>query len=153
LREEFFKDDVDHDGYVDKEELKNVLIKLYSNVFSSKELKELLSRYEDKKIDFYEFIGLYTAERIEEKLLKLQSDPEFIQSDAELANAKFVFTIYDTEDVGRIDKRELACMLRQMGKTNVDDQYLEQLLQRFAKKHKDSIEFDEFLEMLNYIKS
>lgn len=146
LREEFSLDDVDHDGYVDKEQLEKVLTDLYSHIFTEKELKELLKRYKDKKVDFYEFVGLFTAEKIEKKIQKLQSDPLINSSDPDVVNAKFVFSVFDADNSNTIEMRELECMLRQMGKSCTESD-VSSIMHKFGKKHADSMEFDEFLQM------
>ena len=149
LREEFFKDDKDHDGFVDRDELKTVIDKWYSHVFTATEIDLLMKKYEQKKIDFYEFVGLYCAERIEEKLIQLQD--EFATLDPETANAKFVFSIYDNADEGKIHKRELTFMLRQMGKRS-SEEFVNNLFSKFAKTEADSVSFDEFKNILSYLK-
>lgn len=147
LREEFALDDVDHDGYVDKEQLEKVITDLYSHIFTETELKNLLQRYKDKKVDFYEFVGLFTAEKIEEKIQRLNEDP-MLQNvdDPDVANARFVFSVFDADDSNRIDMKELQCMLRQMGKPCSNDD-VAQIMHKFGKKHGDWMEFDEFLQM------
>jgi Ca2+-binding EF-hand superfamily protein len=148
LRDEFFADDKDHDGYVDKDELRQVINKWYSQVFTPIEIDLLMKKYDQKKIDFYEFVGLYCAERIEEKLVQLQD--EFANMDAETANAKFVFSIFDAEDENKIHKRELKCMLRLMRK-KTNDEYVDQLFSKFAQTEPDSILFNEFLDLNAYL--
>jgi Ca2+-binding EF-hand superfamily protein len=145
LREEFFKDDVDHDGFVDKDQLKNSIKKWFSNSVSDDSLNTLLNKYEHRRVNLYEFIGLYCAEKIAEKWQSLEKDPSYNKMDTDTANAKFIFSIFDAEDNNKIDKRELKHLLRYLGKPSSDDE-VNRLLQEFA-SDKSSFNFDEFFKM------
>ena len=65
LRQQFELHDKDHDGLVDKDELRKVILEMYSDIFSSHDIDEIVHNYENQKIDFYKFVGLASARRIE----------------------------------------------------------------------------------------
>merc|ERR1712070_340012 len=126
--------DLNGDGTIELDELQQVMRKLGQNP-SEQELKEMISTVDDNgdfEIDFAEFLMLMKS-RIADR------DP-----DKELRDA---FKVFDTDNNGSIDKKELKRLLKKLGQTLTDAE-LDAMMNEVDTNGDGEISFEEFKEMM-----
>ena len=103
IREQFDAADVNKDGYLSKEELKNLLASLGSNV-DAQAILDSVDINNDGKLDFNEFIKAASAGHFTKKLSKEQA-----------AKIQVQFVAADVNKDGFLSKDELKTLLSSLG--------------------------------------
>mmetsp|Transcript_36721 Transcript_36721/g.58985 ORF Transcript_36721/g.58985 Transcript_36721/m.58985 type:complete len:181 (-) Transcript_36721:688-1230(-) len=154
LKEVFDDADKDGSGEIEANELQHSLKKTNLgeeavNMFKS------MDRDGSKKIDFSEYLRVYyryaATEEIKEMMLWAYPIKEERKvevktlSEEQQAEIKSIFVLYDTNNNGTLEKKELIDAL---SATGYDDDEIEEMFEDFDQDGDNQIDFEEFCKML-----
>lgn len=134
LKEAFAMFDINGDGTIELNEIRQVMRKLGQNP-TELELQEMISSVDDngdKEIDFEEFLILMKSRCLEQ-------DPE-----KELRDA---FAVFDTDGSGSIDRKELKRLMKKLGQALTEAE-VDAMMDEVDSNGDGEISYEEFKHMM-----
>jgi calmodulin len=136
LKEAFAMFDINGDGTIELNEIRQVMRKLGQNP-TEEELKEMISTVDDnddKEIDFEEFLVLMKS--------RCEVDPQ--DPEKELRDA---FAVFDTDGSGSIDRKELKRLMKKLGQALTEAE-VDAMMDEVDSNGDGEISYDEFKAMM-----
>eukprot|EP00536_Pseudo-nitzschia_multiseries_P006996 jgi/Psemu1/286820/fgenesh1_pg.156_\ len=136
LKEAFAMFDINGDGTIELNEIKQVMRKLGQNP-TEDELKEMISTVDDNgdhEIDFEEFLVL----------MKSRTDVDPKDPEKELKDA---FAVFDTDGNGSIDRKELKRLMKKLGQALTEAE-VDAMMDEVDINGDGTISYEEFKSMM-----
>lgn len=134
LKEAFAMFDINGDGTIELNEIRQVMRKLGQNP-TEDELKEMISTVDDNddhEIDFEEFLVLMKSRTVVD-------DPEKELKDA--------FAVFDSDGNGAIDRKELKRLMKKLGQALTEAE-VDAMMEQVDSNGDGEISYDEFKAMM-----
>ena len=137
LKEIFMVIDVDHDGKISQQELKNEYLKIMDEVEAEKIVQKVMDEVDSDKNGYIEY----------SEFLKANLDNKKIMSKENLNAA---FRMFDKDEDGKINAEEVKNIL-QGGNEFIDIQIWRDILQEFDINGNGEIDLNEFSQLLKTV--